>query len=113
MDTTQDLQPEADPQPGRSRTSSIALLAAGSVAGLVLGFSGLAQAADSAPSTGASSVQTATTDEGAAADEGADEPCDRPGGGPGAGAGAEGTAPGTAPDTTTGSGTGGSADEEV
>ena len=75
MDST-DLQ-SGEP---RRRASSMALLAAGSLTGLVLGFGGMAFAADTpAPSdTGSSSAQqTAAADEDAAGQGGAaDELCD-------------------------------------
>jgi len=103
MNATDDLQPDAAPR--RSRTTSLALLGAGSVAGLVLGFSGLASAADGAPSTGSATVQqSATTDEGAPSTS-ADPLCDHAGGGQGTG--------GTAPGTTEEGATGGTSDENV
>ena len=88
MDST-DLQP-GEP---RRRTSSAALLAAGSLTGLVLGFGGMAFAAETpaTPDTGSSSSQqTATADEDAAPSQeapdgaAADELCDEPGGRAGA-----------------------------
>ena len=83
-----------DLQPGepRRRTSSTALLAAGSLTGLVLGLGGTAFAAETpaTPDTGAGSTrQTATADEDAAAEQDAagsatDELCDEAGGRAGA-----------------------------
>lgn len=106
MDST-DLQPREP----RRHTSSMALLAAGSLTGLVLGFGGMAFAETPAVSdTGSSSAQqTATTDREAAAQQdaavtdgaAADELCDEPGG-PGAddGTADDSTADGTASTTS-------------
>ena len=78
MDSTDQQQPA---EQSRRRPSSLAVLAAGGLAGLVLGLGGMASAADPAPSTSSSTgvQQVATTDDpgASAADDGlCDEPAD-------------------------------------
>ncbi len=72
---TDDLTP-ADGTP-RRRPSAMTMLAAGSLGGLLLGFGGLAFAADEPTATTPPSAST--TEDGAARDE----RCDEPGGGRG------------------------------
>ena len=114
MDSTDDLQPAPA---RRSRTSPVALAAAGSLAGLVLGFGGMALADTTpAPASTSSSVQQAastdedTADQGTADQDTADQDTAADDGTAGAaaredceeGAGANGTAPDSSAESETG-----------